>query len=330
MPPHQETGPPKRERPALAGTGALEKTGKDEVRRYREARTESPVLSRLADLAARIKIEHSAAGAAVRKGAKHAMAAGDLLIEAKAQLGRHGQWLPWLRDHCELSARVAQQYMRVAKNRAEIEVKYESDSHLTLRAALASLVPDDPDDEADDAAPPPCFAGNGNNEWYTPKEWIDSARAVMSTIDLDPASCEFAQRTVQATEWFDQERDGLARPWRGSIWLNPPYSGGLIKQFIDKLVIERKNFAQAVVLVHSRTDTEWFHDLCSIADVIAFTKKRISFYNKYGEQESPLYGSVLVYIGDRQEEFAEAFRDSCFVLPCGDRRLPLLTSPAAS
>jgi hypothetical protein len=81
----------------------------------------------LADLAARIKVEHESAGAAVRKGAEHAMAAGDMLIEAKAQIG-HGLWLPWLRDHCELSVRVAQQYMRVAKGRAQIEANTNNDS----------------------------------------------------------------------------------------------------------------------------------------------------------------------------------------------------------
>jgi hypothetical protein len=53
----------------------------------------------LADLAARINQEHEAAEAAIKRGAAHAMAAGDLLIEAKAQVP-HGQWLPWLAEHC--------------------------------------------------------------------------------------------------------------------------------------------------------------------------------------------------------------------------------------
>ncbi len=142
----------------------------------------------------------------------------------------------------------------------------------------------------------------------------------MGSIDVDPASCEFAQRIVKAAEWFDIKRDGLAHPWRGNVWLNPPYSGGLIELFIEKLIVERKNFAQAIVLVHNRTDATWFHTLCSIADALAFTKGRVSFYNKCVAQSSPANGSVLVYIGERPEEFAEAFRDSCLVLLCGDRR----------
>jgi hypothetical protein len=36
------------------------------------------------------------------------------LAEAKAMLA-HGQWLPWLRENCDVSARTAQSYMQLAK-----------------------------------------------------------------------------------------------------------------------------------------------------------------------------------------------------------------------
>jgi len=44
---------------------------------------------------------------ALKNSVRHAIAAGTLLIEAKDKLG-HGQWLPWLRDHCTISERTAQ------------------------------------------------------------------------------------------------------------------------------------------------------------------------------------------------------------------------------
>jgi len=68
----------------------------------------------LADLAARIQQEHEAAVSAVKRGCEHAIAAGKLLIEAKDQL-KHGQWLPWLENHCQVSARTAQTYMQLAR-----------------------------------------------------------------------------------------------------------------------------------------------------------------------------------------------------------------------
>jgi Protein of unknown function (DUF3102) len=73
----------------------------------------------LPDLAARIRVEHEAVSAALKESVRHAIAAGELLIEAKGRLS-HGQWLPWLQDHCTISERTAQLYMRVAKNRAEM------------------------------------------------------------------------------------------------------------------------------------------------------------------------------------------------------------------
>ena len=93
----------------------------------------------LVDLAARIKVEHVAAAEKLSEALRHAMAAGDLLIEAKA-LVEHGQWLPWLKDHVDISERTAQLYMRVAKNRAEIEAQKRNDvADLTLNEAAALL-----------------------------------------------------------------------------------------------------------------------------------------------------------------------------------------------
>ena len=46
----------------------------------------------LTDLAARIRTYHEATVAALKSGVEFAMNAGDLLIEAKRQLKKHGYW----------------------------------------------------------------------------------------------------------------------------------------------------------------------------------------------------------------------------------------------
>jgi hypothetical protein len=102
----------------------------------------------LADLAARIRAEHEATAIALARGAEHAMNAGDLLIEAKAQV-KHGEWLPWLAENCEMAERTAQLYMRMAKSRARIEANPQHVADLSLRGAMAVIAPPKPDNDGD-------------------------------------------------------------------------------------------------------------------------------------------------------------------------------------
>ncbi|QBR72169.1 hypothetical protein CU048_13810 [Beijerinckiaceae bacterium] len=94
----------------------------------------------LPELAARIRAEHTAVSLALRESLGHSIAAGELLIEAK-EMVPHGAWLPWLRDHCSISERTSQLYMRLARNRTEIEgPNAQPIADLTLNEAAALLV----------------------------------------------------------------------------------------------------------------------------------------------------------------------------------------------
>jgi len=104
-----------------------------------EASNDIAFSNSLAELASRIKAEHGAVSTALKESLRHALVAGELLLEAKGQVS-HGQWLPWLRDHCSLSERTAQLYMRVAKNRSEIENQMRNTvADLSLNEAVALL-----------------------------------------------------------------------------------------------------------------------------------------------------------------------------------------------
>lgn len=144
-----------------------------------------------------------------------------------------------------------------------------------------------------------------DDEWYTPAQYIELARLVMGSIDLDPASNDYANETVKAARYFTQETDGLSQEWSGNIWLNPPYSTALIQKFADKLI--SSNFKQAIVLVNNATETAWFEKLISKAAAVFFPKGRIRFVKRDGGQGAPLQGQAFIYYGESPERFIEVF-----------------------
>lgn len=146
-----------------------------------------------------------------------------------------------------------------------------------------------------------------DNEWYTPERYIEAARLVMGTIDLDPASNDFANLTVKASQYYTEEMDGLSREWFGNIWMNPPYSTALLQRFAEKLASSK--FNQAIVLVNNATETGWFETLVKKASAIVFHKGRIRFVKRDGEHGSPLQGQAFLYFGDKPDRFLEVFKD---------------------
>lgn len=158
-------------------------------------------------------------------------------------------------------------------------------------------------------------ANSGENEWYTPPEYIDAARETMGSIDLDPASCETAQANVKAKRFWTADDDGLSKKWTGNIWLNPPYSKELIGQFAAKVVEESPRFEQAVVLVNNATDTAWFHELTSVASAVCFLRGRVKFLDKTGKPaNTPVQGQAVVYVGENVESFRKSFSSFGFVV----------------
>lgn len=149
---------------------------------------------------------------------------------------------------------------------------------------------------------------SGNNEWYTPAEYTEAAMEVMGSIDLDPASCETANQIVKAANYYTVETDGLKNEWYGNIFLNPPYASKLVEKFIEKLVSDRDNYQQAIILVNNATETKWFCKLIRISSAVVFPKGRIKFYTPSGKTGSPLQGQAIAYIGNKPEIFVEKFK----------------------
>ena len=158
---------------------------------------------------------------------------------------------------------------------------------------------------------------SGNNEWYTPPEYVEAARYVMGDIDLDPASSSVANGIVKAATFYTQDDDGLAYDWCGRVWMNPPYASHLIGRFVDKLVkhIKQGGVPEACVLVNNATETGWFNELLDAAACACFIRGRVKFLDVEGNPSgAPLQGQVILYVGRNVERFGRKFSDFGTVL----------------
>lgn len=159
-------------------------------------------------------------------------------------------------------------------------------------------------------------ANSGNNEWYTPPEYIEAARRVMGGIDLDPATSEIANKTVGATKIFTAQDDGLSQEWPiGRIWMNPPYAQPLIGQFSERMAQETQLGSEAIVLVNNATETVWFQTMANACSAICFPKSRIKFLDPNGKPNgAPLQGQAFLYFGKGVPAFESNFLKFGFVV----------------
>lgn len=173
------------------------------------------------------------------------------------------------------------------------------------------------DDEHEAKESKPHVAHNsGENEWYTPSAYIEAARLAMGGIDLDPATSDLANETVQASTYFTILDDGLTKRWFGRVWMNPPYSQPEINHFAQKVVesVGAGDVQQACVLVNNATETGWFQALLSEASAVCLPKSRIRFVGPDGQKGAPLQGQAILYFGQRTAEFAAVFSEFGCVL----------------
>lgn len=159
------------------------------------------------------------------------------------------------------------------------------------------------------ATQPHVSHNSGNNEWYTPAEYIAAARATMGGIDLDPASSPEANAVIGADVIYTSEDDGLARDWTGRVWLNPPYASDLVGRFAARMAesYDAGAVTTACVLVNNATETAWFGKLVASASAVCFPRGRVRFWEPGGRSGAPLQGQAVIYMGDDADAFCEAF-----------------------
>lgn len=157
--------------------------------------------------------------------------------------------------------------------------------------------------------------GSESEEWYSPHEFVDAARKVLGSIELDPASCAKANEVVKAERYYAKEDDGLIQPWVArTLWCNPPYGRlgddrqrGVTELWAHRLIREYEcgNVEQAVLLVNAYVYKVWFAPLLSYP--ICFPKGRLAFWNDQNKTGRSPHASALVYFGANIQRFVDVF-----------------------
>jgi len=129
------------------------------------------------------------------------------------------------------------------------------------------------------------------DEWLTPPEIIKR----LGPFDLDPCAA-VKQPWITAATMYTIEDDGLALPWHGLVWCNPPY-GPKTWTWLAHLASHPSG---GIALTFARTETEGFYRQCwQKATAMLFIKGRLYFHHADGTRASGNAGgpSVLIAYG---------------------------------
>ena len=132
-----------------------------------------------------------------------------------------------------------------------------------------------------------------SDEWYTPRDVFDALRLKFS---LDPCS-PGAGHWVPAVRIFTKADDGLAQPWFGIVFMNPPFGGrnGHVP-WLRKFLAH----GNGIAVVRAYTSSEWFHRYALKAETMVFPRGKTKFVRANGSiGKAPGHGIVLLGMGEQ-------------------------------
>ena len=247
---------------------------------------------------------------------------GESLIKLKKDMGR--DFDPWLASEesaIGLKTTQAGRYVRAAVHQGQYRALIKSAGASSLMDAQ-KLLPRATEQPLEEFADPETLGYVGTkpgmsprDDWYTPELYINMAREVMGSIDLDPFSSAKCNERIQAKRYLSKADDAFMADWASpgthNVWMNPPYSKGASGRSVDKFLEEfdKGAFSQAVVLMNNSADTGWYDRMINTATAFGMTRGRIAFENDDGKgAKGNTCGQVFFYFGNRPEKFISVFK----------------------
>lgn len=133
-----------------------------------------------------------------------------------------------------------------------------------------------------------------SDDWYTPRYLFD---AMGERFDLDVAAPRLGPKHVPTDKWMCDTQDGLALPWFGFVWMNPPFGHQSTKRKWLSKFFEHGN---GIALLPDRTSAPWWQEFAPLADAVLFVAPKVKFERPDGTRgEQPGTGTTLLAAGPR-------------------------------
>jgi phage N-6-adenine-methyltransferase len=127
-------------------------------------------------------------------------------------------------------------------------------------------------------------------EWATPPELFAALDARFGPFTLDPCA---TPDNAKCARYYTREQDGLAQPWGGRVFVNPPYgreAGRWVARAWQAVAYGEAELA--VLLLKAATETSWWHDYAGRGEV-EFLPGRVRFGG--ARDGAPFPSAVVVF-----------------------------------
>jgi len=127
----------------------------------------------------------------------------------------------------------------------------------------------------------------GHDEWLTPPEIL----LALGPFDLDPCA-PIVRPWETAARHYTVQDNGLALPWAGRVWCNPPFGREAVK-WLRRMA----DHGNGVALIPARTETAMFYEtVWGAADGVLFIKGRPHFHYVDGRRAAFNSGAPIALV----------------------------------
>lgn len=127
------------------------------------------------------------------------------------------------------------------------------------------------------------------NDWYTPP-WLFDQIGLKYDLDVC-APADVLARTCPAANYYTAADDGLAQPWHGLVWCNPPYSDP--EAWADRMA----DHGNGILLTHMPNNAGWMVRAQWAASSVRLIQS-MHFVRPDGSEQRPGYSLMLATFGD--------------------------------